>query len=205
MPPRFFYFDLGRVLINFDVQKMLDQLATVCGADAARVKEIVFDSGMQTKYESGLIDCREFHEQFNAAIGLQCDFEKLRLAASDIFELNVGIVAIAAQLRASGCRMGILSNTCHAHWEFCLRRYPSVIGLFDVHALSYRLKAVKPQAAIFESAAVLAGVEAGEIFFVDDMPGHVEAARAVGFDAVQYTGDRRLVADLRSRAVEFNY
>ncbi|GAG46252.1 unnamed protein product, partial [marine sediment metagenome] len=52
MRPAFLYFDLGRVLINFDVQKMLDQMAEVSGIGPEKVREIVFGAGLQVKYES---------------------------------------------------------------------------------------------------------------------------------------------------------
>ena len=44
-----------------------------------------------------------------------------------------------------------------------------------------------------------------EIFYCDDLPANVAAARRVGFDAVQYTETPELVAELRSRGVRFNY
>ncbi|MBN2295666.1 MAG: HAD family phosphatase [Pirellulales bacterium] len=184
---------------------MLSQVGKVSGTSPNRVKQIVFGNGLQTDYESGHISCHEFHERFCAALGTRPDFEALRHAASDIFELNISVVPIVTQLRAAGHRMGILSNTCHSHWEHCRYRYPSVIGLFDVHALSYRLGAVKPNAEIFTAAAELAGVDPAEIFFVDDTLGHVEGALASGFDAVHYTSTRQLASDLRARNVAFNY
>ncbi len=205
MAPSFLYFDLGRVLINFDIEKMLAQVAGVSGVDPERVKEVFFDAGLQIEYESGRIDCWEFHEKFCARIGSRPDFEAFRQAASDIFQLNTSVLPIVAQLHAAGHRLGILSNTCPSHWEHCRQRYPSVIELFEVHALSYRLRAVKPSADIFAAAAELAGVDAREIFFVDDTLGHVEGARAAGFDAVQYTSTPQLAADLRRRKVAFNY
>ena len=76
---------------------------------------------------------------------------------------------------------------------------------FDVYALSYELGACKPSPRIFERAAELTGLEPGDIFFVDDVAGHVAGARSAGFDAVQYTTTARLVADLHERGVEFNY
>ena len=205
MPPTFIYFDLGRVLINFDIEKMLAQVGAVSKISPDRVKQIVFDTGLQTDYESGRIDCQEFHEKFCESLDSCPDFETLRQAACDIFQLNTSVLPVVAQLRAAGHRMGILSNTCHSHWEHCRQRYPAVIELFDVHALSYRLRAVKPDAEIFAAAAELARVDPREIFFVDDTLGHVEGARAYGFDAVQYKGTPRLAADLRARNIKFNY
>lgn len=205
MTPTFLYFDLGRVLINFSVEKMLAQVARVSDVSPEKVRQAVFDSGLQNEYESGNIDCREFYEKYCGATAARPDFEALRRAAVDIFQLNTSVLPIVAQLRAAGHRMGILSNTCRSHWEHCRNRYPAVIELFDVHALSYRLRAVKPDAEIFAAAAELAGVNPREIFFVDDTAGHVQGARAAGYDAVQYTSTPQLAADLRDRNLAFNY
>ena len=70
---------------------------------------------------------------------------------------------------------------------------------------SYQIGAVKPDAAIFQAAAQKAGRAHTEIFFVDDIAGHVAGAKAAGFDAVQYTTTAKFVEDLRSRGLKFNY
>ena len=62
-----------------------------------------------------------------------------------------------------------------------------------------------PTKAIFRAAAELAGCRPEKIFYVDDVAGHVAAAQAAGFDAVQYTTTAGLVAELRKREVRFNY
>ncbi len=106
----------------------------------------------------------------------------------------------------AGYRLGILSNTCPGHWSYCYGgRYSLLNKGFEVYALSYELGACKPSPKIFRAAAELAGLPPGEIFFVDDIPGHVAGAREAGLDAVQYTTTPRLVADLRARGIEFNY
>ena len=42
---------------------------------------------------------------------------------------------------------------------------------------------------------------ADRIFFCDDIPAHVEAARAAGWDAEVFTGARQLVEQLAGRGV----
>ena len=111
-----------------------------------------------------------------------------------------------AALDSAGYRLGILSNTCPSHWNWCATgRYTLIVRAFSVYALSYELGACKPSAEIFAGAAHLAGVKPQEIFFIDDVAGHVAGAKAAGFDAVQYTTTGQLVADLRGRGLEFNY
>ena len=207
--PKFLYFDLGKVLLDFDVEQMVRQLAEVAGADHDRVAAVVFDEGLQERYESGQISNREFYETFCERTGLngnsRPDMDALLQAGSDIFEINLSMVPVVAHLREAGYRMGILSNTCDCHWEFCIERYRFLSESFPVHALSFRIHAAKPSSAIFHAAAELAGVDPQDVFFVDDIAGHVAGAKSAGFDAVQYTSTRELVGELWERGIRFNY
>ena len=114
--------------------------------------------------------------------------------------------AVLSHLAAAGHRLGLLSNTCDVHWNYLAHgRYSMIPEIFHVVALSNRIGAVKPEPKIYQAAAELAGVAPSEIFFTDDMPGHVAAARTAGFDAVQYTTTPAIVAELRKRGVRINY
>ena len=203
--PKFLYFDLGKVIVDFDVDQMYRQMGQVAGVDPARVREVVFGNGLQKRYELGQISGRQFHESFCRSTGTQPDYHALELASSDIFQINVGTLPIVAQLRQAGYRMGVLSNTCQSHWDHCFSRYRIVAEAFEIHTLSCRVGACKPDVRIFEAAAESAGLAPEQIFFVDDLPDNVAGARAAGFDAVLYTSASGLAADLRQRSVRFNY
>jgi FMN phosphatase YigB (HAD superfamily) len=205
MQPEFLYFDLGKVLVDFSVERMCRQIAAVAGLDTAAVYEAIFTGGLEEQYEAGRVTAQEFHEQFCRRTGRRPDFDAMRDAGNDIFTLIEPMLPVVSQLAAAGYRLGILSNTCEGHWEYCLRRYRILTENFSVHALSYRIGACKPNEAIFRAAAELAGCRPEKIFYVDDVATHVAAARAVGFDAVQYTTTAELVEELRKRAVRFNY
>lgn len=198
---KFLYFDLGKVLVHFTVERMLRQVGAAAGVEPERVGEVVFHGGLQTELETGRITPRQFHERFCLETGTRIDYDALELAASDIFELNVSILPVLARLARAGWPMGILSNTCQTHWEHCHRRYSILQSLFDTYALSYEIGVMKPEAAIFLAAANLAGCSPTEILYFDDMPRHVEGAKAIGFDAVQYTGTPSLLAELRRRGL----
>jgi len=205
MRPAFLYFDLGKVLVDFDMNLMCRQMGEVAGIDPARVWKVVFDGQLQWHYETGRISSTEFYETFCRATDTRPEYEALARAGSDIFELNVSLLPVVAQLQWAGYRMGILSNTCETHWQHCRRRYRMIAEAFPVQTLSYRVGAAKPDAAIFRAAAELAGVDPPEILFIDDTAGHVAGALAVGFDAVQYVSTPQLVSALRQREVRLNY
>ena len=205
MQPKFLYFDLGKVLINFSVERMLAQMGEVAGITADQARNSIFDAGLLRDAETGRLTGRRFYEAFCDATHTRPDFDRLTAAATEIFDLNLPVLPIVAQLRQAGYPMGILSNTCDVHWEYCRRHYRIVSEGFGVYALSYEIGAAKPDAAIFHAAAELAGHRPEDIFFVDDIAGHVAGARAVGFDAVQFTSAETLADDLRQRGVRFNY
>jgi len=205
MPPSFLYFDLGKVLVDFDVEQMFRQMGEVAGIEASRVREVVLDGGLQSDYETGSITGPELYEAFCRHTGTRPDYDALRRAGSDIFRAKVSMLPVIGNLQQAGYRLGVLSNTCESHWEHCLSRYRILAECFVVHALSYRIGTAKPDAAIFRRAAELAGVPLQEIFYVDDCAGHVAGARQVGFDAVTYLSTPQLVTELRSRGIQFNY
>ena len=197
MLPKFLYFDLGKVLVDFSVDQMLRQMAAVAGITPERVREAIFGGGLMRQHECGRLSSRDFYEAFCAAAGSRPDFARLSAAAAEIFTLNVPMLPVVAQLRQAGYPMGILSNTCETHWPYCHRQYRIVAKGFAVYALSHQIGAMKPDAAIFHAAAGLCGHRPEDIFFVDNLSGHVAGARAAGFDAVQFTSAEALSAELR--------
>jgi glucose-1-phosphatase len=204
--PRFLYFDLGNVILNFDHRLAARQMGQVAGVPADKVWNVVFATDLEHRYESGEIGDREFYEAFCRQTGTRPDFDALLLAGSEIFTPNASIIPVIGALQAAGYPMGILSNTCPGHWDYCGRgRYGIIESAFHTFALSYQLGSCKPSPKIFEGAAKLAGFPPREIFFVDDVADNVAGARQAGFDAVQYTSTLRLVADLRERGLHFNY
>jgi putative hydrolase of the HAD superfamily len=204
--PKFLYFDLGNVLLMFDHRRGCRRMAELAGTDPQLVWNFVFESGLELEYEAGLVTTQEFYQRFCQATGTRPDFDKLALAASDIFEVNLPVKAILGQLVAGGNRLGLLSNTNEIHWRFLNQdRYGMIPGVFEQVVLSFVVKSIKPDTAIFQAAAKQAGVRPDEIFYVDDVAGHVAAARGAGFDAVQYTTPQALADDLKSRGVRFNY
>ncbi len=204
--PRFLYFDLGNVILKFDHHRSARQMGDVAGVPAERMQQVVFETDLEARYEAGALTDREFYETICRETGTQPDFQALLHAGAEIFTPNVSIIPVIGGLRGAGYRLGILSNTCSSHWAYCSGgRYKLLDRSFEVYALSYQIGCCKPAAEIFERAAALAGTKPSEIFYVDDTAGHVAVARAVGFDAVQYTTTEQLVGDLRDRGVEFNY
>jgi len=197
---RFYYFDLGNVLLKFDHRLAARQMAALAGCAESEVWQIVFASDLEHRYERGAIDCRQFYDEFCRQTGSAPDFALLRHAAAEIFTPHEPVLDLVRRLHAAGRPLGILSNTCAAHWEYCIAgRYQTLNDCFSVYALSYKLQAMKPEPIIYARAAELAGVAPHELFFVDDRPENVAAALAAGYDAVLFTTADQLQRDLLAR------
>jgi putative hydrolase of the HAD superfamily len=203
--PEFIYFDMGNVLVTFDEARAIRQIADASGVAAQRVREILFDSGLQRQYEEGRVTAGEVYETFCRESGTQPDFDALEHAASNMFELNVPIIPLLVHLDAAEYRLGILSNTCHSHWQYVRSRFRILRLYFDPVVLSYEVGAMKPAERIFATAIERAGVAAERIFYTDDRMENVEAARGSGLDAVQFTSVPALAAELRQRGIFCNY
>jgi 2-haloacid dehalogenase len=111
-----------------------------------------------------------------------------------------GTVEILRELRALGVACFALSNwnadtyamTEHVH-EF--------LGWFDGVVLSGREGVTKPDPAIFHRLLDAYGLAPAEVFFVDDSPVNVEAARHLGIDAEVFVGPDELRRALRARGL----
>src|SRR5580693_5019576 len=63
MTPKFIYFDLGKVLLDFSFEQMCRQVGEASGIGPDQVAA-VFAGGMQADYETGKLDSSAFHERF---------------------------------------------------------------------------------------------------------------------------------------------
>jgi len=197
--PQFIYFDLGNVLLRFDHDRAARQMAEIAGTTPARVWEVVFAGNLELRYERGEISTADFHEVFCQQTGTTPPLSALVDAASDIFEPNQSVISLLGQLQRNGHRLGLLSNTNDAHWSFVKDAFPELPQSFEVTALSFELKFLKPELEIYAQAVRLAGLDPARILFIDDRPENVSAAAEARLEAIQFQNHRQLVADLVAR------
>lgn len=193
-------FDMGNVLVHFSHAKMCVQMAEVCGVTRGEMERQLIDSGLQWNFERGRLSPQQLHQQAEALFERTLDFEALRLAASDIFQLNAPIVPVLDALKARGHRLVLLSNTSIWHFEFIRERF-DVLDRFDDYVLSYEAGAIKPEAPIFEATLAQLQCPPGEAFYTDDIPLYVETGRQYGLQAEVFTDVPQLLRHLQQRGV----
>jgi putative hydrolase of the HAD superfamily len=70
------------------------------------------------------------------------------------------------------------------------------IRRFDVRVWSYQLRIAKPDPAIYRHTLAQLGTLPEETLFIDDKLENIEAAQALGIQAIQFSSVERLRADL---------
>ena len=179
-------FDMGNVLLYFSHDRMCTNAVTVSGASEAQVRDILLTSGLQWQLERGEISEREFHEGFERQLHVTVDFDELKHAVADIFQLNHSIVPLLAELKQLGVRLVLLSNTSITHLQFIQNNF-DVLNSFDALTTSFQAGVLKPESDIYEDALNKANCEPNECFYTDDIEEYVIAARNFGINAEVYT------------------
>ena len=181
---KYFFFDLGNVLVHFDAMIACRNVGRLVGRDEKEIFEGLYGSGIEVDYEHGNLTDEEFAQAFRQRLGVDCTTADLLHEMSAMFTPNHEILKVIDRLVAANVTLGILSNTCAAHWSWVQRQGCQVAsGWFRDAVLSYEVGVMKPDAKIYRLATDVAGVDPGSVFFTDDRAENVEGAKQAGWQA----------------------
>jgi putative hydrolase of the HAD superfamily len=125
--------------------------------------------------------------------------ELIREDSVSWLRLNDRMMRWLYALLAAGIPTAILSNMTADTWALAGRSFEGVA----VVTLSYEVGAVKPEPAIYLACLSALGIGAGEALFVDDRRENVEAARALGMQALVFEGEDALAAELKRLGLDW--
>ena len=197
-------FDMGKVLVWFDNSIFFQKLADLAGLDLDRVREIAHVKlELVQSFDRGEITPAEFKERVCSALGLSLSYSQFYEIFNDVYTPNVSALDIVWRLKAAGYALVLLSNCDPERAGFIQKKFPET-QVFDVRIVSYEVKLLKPEPAIYLLALQRAGAKAEECVFIDDMAVNIEAARALGITSIQFEYDKTdLEAELRRLGLEF--
>jgi putative hydrolase of the HAD superfamily len=194
--------DLGRVVLWFDNNIFLRKLAGVSGRDAAELKAAVHeDLELIRRFDGGAVTPEGFRARVSEIAGVDVPYEEFYGIYNDIFTPNPPVIDVLARAKAAGYKVLLLSNTDPERFAFVRRRFPEIL-FFDGYVLSYELKLLKPDPAIYAAAARLVGSAPSECVFIDDMEDNVKGAVEAGLHGVLYRPETDLGAELRKLGLD---
>jgi putative hydrolase of the HAD superfamily len=134
--------------------------------------------------ETGALAAAEFEPRFAAL--LEVESERLIGRLFGTMEPDTEMLDGVRAARRAGVRTALLSNS----WGDALVYDDALLEeLFDAWVISTRVGLRKPDPAIYELAAERLGLAPAACVFVDDLPGNLKPARALGMATVLHRGD----------------
>jgi putative hydrolase of the HAD superfamily len=197
-----FVFDFGGVLFRWRPRELLKRELPAHAVDedsAARLVGAIFQGygGDWGEFDRGRVEPAPLAERIARRTGLTVA-EARRVIDGVPAELAPidATVSLLARLRAAGQRLHYLSNMPGPYADH-LERSHGFVGWFESGVFSARVGLAKPDRDIFDHAQALFGAAPDELLFLDDHPDNVQAARAAGWRALQFSDAARCEAELR--------
>jgi HAD superfamily hydrolase (TIGR01509 family) len=152
-------------------------------------------------FELGEIDEAEyFRSFFRAESGLRVeDPEKLKARLFDSYRYLEGMEQLLEELRAAGARLWVHSN--YTPWVREIRTRLKLDRFFSGYAMSYELKARKPDERAYRKALARIGEEAKNCLFIDDRETNVRSALVVDLRGVTF----KSAPQLRGALLEYGF
>ena len=194
MTIRAVYFDLGGVIVRTEFQAPRQHLAERFEMDYDGLVKLVFDSETAVQGSLGRISeeehwaavARRLHLPESEAQSLRDEF-----FAGDVIDLQ--LLDYMRALRKQ-YKVGLISNAWSGMRPWiAAKKFGDV---FDAMTISAEARAAKPDAQIYRIALAALGVAPAESVFIDDFPGNVAGARAVGMQAIQFIRPAQALAEL---------
>ncbi|MAY20162.1 MAG: hydrolase [Erythrobacteraceae bacterium] len=189
-------FDVGRVLFQWQLRALFEKLI----ADERELDwflDTVVTEEWHFEHDRG----RPLGDMVPERIAMFPEYEAhIRAYATRFNETVPGPVEgthdIVRGLHSAGVPLFCLTNFGHEFWGQFRPTQP-IFDLFDDIVVSGTEEVAKPEPRIYEITEVRSGRSGSDLFFTDDNPANIAAARARGWDAHLFTDAASLEQQLR--------
>ncbi|MCW2958546.1 MAG: family hydrolase [Solirubrobacterales bacterium] len=188
--------DWGGVLTT-DVFASFSAFCSAEGLDADTVRDAFATDPrareLLVEFECGRLPNAEFEHAFAPVLGLPHGEGLIGRLFGELTG-NAPLLEAVAGFRRSGVKTGLLSNSWGAH------TYPAdtLAELFDVLVISGELGVRKPDASIYSIAVERMQMAPEQLVFVDDLPGNLKPARALGIHTILHRDTEQTLAELQA-------
>ena len=196
-----FAFDLGGVLLGFDYNIALAKIDGKMQASVDEVIEELYCNDFGLSFEKGLLTEKQFYLHFQDSFKSNLTYEEFADIWCDIFFAHDEVISLAEKMKES-YPLFLISNINKLHFDYLLKKFPKVFSLFKELILSFEVKSVKPEAAIYNALKEKAGVEFKDIIYIDDRQDLIAAGKKLRLQSIQFTGINQLLEDLKDLGIK---
>jgi putative hydrolase of the HAD superfamily len=192
--------DLGNVILPFNYETAVNKLELIQkGLGDKFLTYLKSNYELHRKNERGDITSGEFIRIMVRALDYKVSQEEFCNIYSKIFVVNEPLVSLLAELHKKYTLI-LLSNTNKIHRDYGWGDFP-FLKYFDKLILSYEVHAVKPEPEIYKAVEAYTQAPPEKHLFIDDIAEYAEAARKLGWDAIQYINFKKLEMELTKRKI----
>ena len=176
-------FDLGKVLLDFDWERMFQRVAKKSSLSREQLPTAMSTDPDLIAYETGQITSAKFFSALKKRLQYRGTAKELRACFSEIFSPLPENIALAAML-APYYPLALISNTSEAHIAYAEATY-SFFSLFRARAYSFQLGAMKPAPEVYRAALrELGDIDPLEALFIDDLEKNILGAVELGWQTI---------------------
>ncbi|NLT51788.1 MAG: HAD family phosphatase [Ignavibacteria bacterium] len=202
MPVSAIIFDLGNVLLPFDYSIVIEKLNEKSSGLGFRYAEKYKQNyNVHRDYEKGLMTDSDFLDVIMEWTENKVERETFCKYFSRIFSVNERIASILPEL-SKNYRLFLLSNTSNIHRIYGWNDY-SFLQNFEKLFLSYQVGANKPEKEIYQAVTNYTKLPYGEHLFIDDVKEYADAAKKLGWDAINFLSEQQCIDELKKRNIKF--
>jgi len=191
------FFDLGKVLVDFDFSIAAGKIMQKSTLSPEEVTQEFYRlNGLIDEYETGSIDSETFFTRMKAEYRYGGSTAELREIWCSVFsplEEHIQMARCLAQFYP----LAIISNTSEAHVTHLESRY-DFFPIFRRRFYSHEVRCMKPNPAIYEFALKEMGADKYESLFIDDREENIEAVAKCGWQTIHLRPDVNLRLALQS-------
>ncbi|HJQ74565.1 MAG TPA: HAD family phosphatase [Gaiellaceae bacterium] len=194
--PKAVVLDWGGVITLLPDADDLARLGATCGLAGDSFGSAWF--AHRHDYDRGVLTAAEYWRR--VGLGDELLLEDVLAADADCWARpNLPVAEWLPRLKTAGFATGVLSNVPREQWARLTGVYERWFAYCDCLTLSFEVGHAKPEEAIYRSCLDCLGLAAHDVLFVDDRPENVDAAAAVGLQAILFTGVEPLREELAAR------
>ena len=193
-------FDLGNVILPFDVSRLAARLSAYCRLSTDEIVDRLWSDRIANEFETGLMTPEGYFLHVSELCGfVGLSFDKFVPIFNEIFIEDEGVSTLIRSLKRS-YRLGLISNTNPIHVPYVLENYPT-LHEFERHWWSNEEGVRKPNPEIYQRALNHFDVAPAEAVFIDDLPGNIQSANNIGINGVLFQGVEPLKQELSKLGV----
>ena len=164
------------------------------GLARAAIEAVLSSSPEHRAAQVGRITADDAFAAAGARLGVTGPLLRALAEEAYLSDFNHDLAAAARRVRSAGAGVSALTNSLSPETEW--RTRDGFDGLFDHIVSSFDVGAAKPDPAIFAALLARLGATASDVLFIDDLEGHVTAARALGFRAVHFRSTEQALGEV---------